>query len=102
MDDIEKLRKRFHDVYELRSRLVHGSRSPQAEGLGSSLREAEELARAVLFGDLKMLQEPGLESRDATIKRLDETFVRLADWATRTGAGWVPADRAVSSPAPTP
>lgn len=85
-EDRETLRQRFKDVYDLRSRLVHGSRSPMEPGLGEGLREAEHLTRAVLFGALLFFREEGLRAKHASDKRVESGFNRLLEWAEQEAA----------------
>lgn len=78
-DNLDKLQKRFKEIYDLRSCLVHGSRSPHESGLGKSLRKAEELTRDVLFRSLEFYEENGLKKKDVSIKRLDENYDKLVE-----------------------
>jgi hypothetical protein len=83
--DLESLHKRFKAVYDLRSRLVHGSRSPLDQGFGFGLREAETLARSTLFRSLCLFQRDGLQRRDANDRDLESAFTSVLKWANETG-----------------
>lgn len=80
-DDLGMLRERFRNIYDLRSRLVHGSRSPLDPGLGAGIREAENLARSVLFRALQFFRREGLEIQPVTKRKLDEAYSKLLEWA---------------------
>ena len=83
-DDYSELKKRFKDIYDLRSRLVHGARSPHKSGMGQGLREAESLAKLVLLRSLVFFGEKGLNASDVSPQQLDENYETLIDWATKT------------------
>lgn len=83
-DDLETLRKRFRGVYDLRSHLVHGSQSPLDAGFGPRLREAENLARSVLFRALQFFKREGLEVREVSSPKLDDAYGTLLEWADAT------------------
>jgi hypothetical protein len=85
-EDRETLRQRFKDVYDLRSRLVHGARSPLDAGLGHGLYEAERLTRSVLFSSLLFFRDEGLRAKEVSINRMEDAFGRLMDWAERETA----------------
>ncbi|RST87255.1 hypothetical protein EJC49_06470 [Aquibium carbonis] len=80
-DSREVMRRKFKSVYDLRSRLVHGSRSPHDVGLGQGLIDAEQLTRSVLFGALLFFKEEGLRAKKVNFKSLDRGFERLTEWA---------------------
>jgi len=82
-DSREVMRRKFKSVYDLRSRLVHGSRSPHDLGLGQGLIDAEQLTRSVLFGALLFFKEEGLRAKKVNIKSLDRGFGRLTEWADK-------------------
>jgi hypothetical protein len=84
-DDLALLQKRFKDIYDLRSRLVHGSRSPLDESFGSGLLEAEALARSTLIRSLSLFRQEGLENREANDRQLEAAFERVREWANFTG-----------------
>jgi hypothetical protein len=90
-DDVEALRRRFKKVYNLRSDLVHGSRSPLDTGFGSGMREAEELARLVLLRALQLFRREGLENPKISTPQLDDLFVRLIERSENTGSEVVDA-----------
>lgn len=78
-ENLNELRERFKKAYNLRSRLVHGSRSPNEAGLGQGLREAEELARYVLLGSLYFFREDGLMEENISVKQVTENYKRIAE-----------------------
>lgn len=80
-DELEGLKRRFRNVYDLRSKLVHGSRSPHESGLGEGLREAEDLAKSVLFRSVQFFREDGINSKNLSAKKLDESYDKLINWA---------------------
>lgn len=87
IDNLETLRKRFRSVYNLRSRLVHGSRSPFGSGLISGIREAEELARSVLVRALQAYRQEGLETQKMTTQKQEEAYSKLLKWADASSSG---------------
>lgn len=82
-EDMASLRHRIKDVYDLRSRLVHGSRSPLEAGLARGLRDAEHLARAVLLSALLFYREEGLRAKQVSDEKLEASFDDLLGWAMR-------------------
>lgn len=80
-DDFKLLQKRFRNIYNLRSRLIHGSRSPLDTAIGSSLGEADHLAQSVLLRSLQFFRREGLELRTVNTSKLDQAFDDLIHWA---------------------
>jgi hypothetical protein len=76
---LENLSQRLGDVYDMRSKLVHGSRSPIKPGLYQSLQDAEQLSRCVLLSFLIFCGQQGLEDRKITEKFLDKSYRRLVE-----------------------
>jgi hypothetical protein len=80
VDDLDNHRSRFKKIYALRSKLVHGSRSPTEPGLGAGIRDAEDLARSVLLRSLQFFQHRGLQDRHIASGYLDEAYSKLVAW----------------------
>lgn len=72
-DDFDRLKQRIKDVYDMRSRIVHGARSPH-DMLGVALRDAEELARFTLVQIVRFYGPEGLTAEQFSDKRLNEVF----------------------------
>lgn len=90
--NLDCLKAKFASVYDLRSRLVHGSRSPNEIGIGSGLRDAEELSRTVLLCALvRLFQKEGLQMPDVSGKRLEQGYLDAVAWAHRTARSTEPA-----------
>src|SRR5262249_42761044 len=58
-EKLDDLADRFRTIYDLRSKLVHGSLSPLSGKLWKGDRESEELARAILFRTLQFFNKEG-------------------------------------------
>lgn len=82
-EDMESLRRRLKEVYNLRSRLVHGSRSPIEAGLARGLYDAERLTRLVLLGALAFYREEGLLAKQVSDAKLAASFDDLLGWANK-------------------
>jgi len=72
---------RVKDLYDVRSRLVHGSMSPFDPDADRATREAEELATRILCRAIDFFMHLGLEASTWSPERLDEQFQRLTAWA---------------------
>ena len=75
-EDFDRLKSRFESVYDMRSRFVHGSRSPH-DRIGQALRDADELSRMVLFQILRIYKRGGLELAACSDDRMNEA---LDEW----------------------
>lgn len=75
--DFDESFQRLKKVYNLRSELVHGSRSPVDPRMAEGEREAEILARHVLFGFIGFTGDQGLRETDLPKKQLSENFRKL-------------------------
>ena len=74
-------REQLKHVYDMRSRIIHGSRSPHERGLGRILQDAERLSRRIILSSLHFFGEDGLQKSNYTPKMLDNDFVTLIIWA---------------------
>lgn len=72
---------RTKDLYDVRSRLVHGSMSPFDPGAARATREAEELTTRILCRAIDFFIHLGLDATSWSPERLDEQFLRLTTWA---------------------
>jgi len=75
--DFDESVQRLKKVYSLRSELVHGSRSPVDPKMAEGEREAEILARHILFGFTGFTGDQGLRETDLPKKQLSENFRKL-------------------------
>jgi hypothetical protein len=73
--------KKFKMVYDLRSELVHGSRSPSDDKMGAGEYEAEDLARQVLYRAVQYFGTEGVARPDYSDRKLKESFTELLEWA---------------------
>lgn len=81
VDDLPVIRKRFSAVYDLRSQLVHGTKSPLNIEYGSGLRDAEEIARAALIQYLGFCGASGLKKKDVSFADQDRAFDHIIRWS---------------------
>lgn len=83
-DDFENTRKRFLEVYDMRSRLAHGLQIPLDKEIAFLLHEAEYLSRMVLVRALGFFKREGLELRKLKDKKLEKNYASLIEWAEST------------------
>jgi hypothetical protein len=69
--------KRIKDAYDERSRLIHGSTSPNQPLMGVALREAEYLSRQILLCSLLFFGEKGLQTVSVSEKLMDEHYAKI-------------------------
>ncbi|MDE1567095.1 HEPN domain-containing protein [Aquabacter sediminis] len=81
-DRPQALKRRLKVIYDLRSRLVHGDRSPLEPGLAADAYEAEQLAQSILLSILLFYREEGLRFKSYSQKNMDISFDRQIGWAT--------------------
>ena len=72
------------DLYDVRSRLVHGSMSPFDPNAARATWEAEELATRILCRAIDFFIHLGLDAAIWSPERLDEQFQRLTAWAVES------------------
>jgi hypothetical protein len=70
---------RLKALYSMRSKLVHGSRSPNDPGLFASLEEAETLARCVIYSFALFCGKKGLEDKSISNAALERAYHRLVE-----------------------
>ena len=76
-------RQLLKKVYTMRSKLLHGSRSPARLSLGEILYEAERLSRNILLSSLHFFGSKNLRLSKYSASQLDEEYLCLVDWAER-------------------
>lgn len=79
--DREHWLARMKDLYDVRSRLVHGSMSPFDVEAVSATREAEQLATWILCRAIDFFIDLGLEDSSWSPDRLDQQYQLLTAWA---------------------
>ena len=72
---------RMKDLYDVRSRLVHGSMSPFDPDAARATQKAEELATRILCRAIDYFIHLGLDAAICSPERLEDQFQRLTDWA---------------------
>lgn len=77
---------RIREIYEARSDLAHGSRSPFSEDLPSLVSDASKVARMTLLGLLGIMQTYGYEVPDEQLIRI---YSDLESRAFLTGWPWI-------------
>ncbi|MFT3809964.1 MAG: HEPN domain-containing protein [Micropepsaceae bacterium] len=85
-EDFDRLKARFESVYDMRSRFVHGSRSPH-DRIGQTLRDADELSRMVLFQILRLYKKEGLELAACSDDRMNEALDEWVELVRRDRQG---------------
>lgn len=76
-----KDRERLKHVYDMRSRIVHGSLSPNDRGLLKTLQDAESLSRQIILSSLPFFGAEHLKKRKYSRKSLDSNYANLVIWA---------------------
>jgi hypothetical protein len=77
-------KKKTKEVYNLRSRLVHGSISPGAIEVIRGVNVAASITEAVLPRALEVFTVEGLQDEKMTSKQVSEWFGRVLRWANTT------------------
>lgn len=76
-ESITKNRRRLRNIYRQRSKLVHGHQSPFESMKGLSLKEAEDLSRAVLLSFLIFAGLQRIQDKNIASEQLYEAYSRL-------------------------
>lgn len=79
--NLNSLEARFKNIYNLRSKLVHGSQSPLSLDLGKGLAEAEELSQRIILSAIQHFSSKGLKEASFTDQQFDEAYERITKWA---------------------
>ena len=75
--EYSELRNQMRDVYDLRSKLAHGSCSPTDRRVQERAWSAERLAQDIVVQALYEFGEVGLKDATVTSKRLEEYYKAL-------------------------
>lgn len=91
-DDLgfEEVVERMRDIYDLRSRLVHGTLSPFDTEVRERRAEVLASTEAILANGLALLDRDGLFDQRVTGRQLSEGMDRLVAWARRIGSSLEP------------
>lgn len=83
-EDFARIRKRMDSIYDLRSRLVHGTLSPFDPEVRRSRIEVLEAVEHALLNGLVLFNQDGLLDKPLTQNELDGGMTSLVKWAR----GW--------------
>lgn len=73
-------KKEIEDIYECRSKLVHGSLSPFSDEVAAQVDKTDRVTNALLFGAINYFDGLGLENRTLDENGLRAEFLKLEKW----------------------
>jgi len=85
-ETFEELEKIMRRAYDMRSRLVHGSRSPFDSEVMTYAPECMLWSERVICGGIALFETQGLLEQPLTRKQLAEGLAGLAEWAKQMSA----------------